>query len=388
MEKPVYRESNLILIYVLTIFAVMGVASITPAFPQIIKHYGLETKQVGYLISAFTLPGIFLLPFIGIVADRFGRKTILVPSMFLFGVAGFLCAFQSSFDGLLLLRLLQGIGASALGSINITLIGDLYSGERRNEAMGYNSSILSIGTALYPAIGGLLAAADWHYVFLLPGLILPFAFLIHFKLKVPKPKEPTLFKIYLSKLWKIINQKEAWGLFLSNILVFIILYGVLLTYYPIMLSERFNAGSLAIGISMTIMSGVAALASLQFGRMRKRTKTATLLIASSLLYFCGLLILAIAHSFILIGLAITLFGIGHGLFIPNIQSLLVGMAPLSERAAFMSFNGTILRLGQSLGPVIAALFYFSQNLTMVFIAGALISILIVIVVRIFVWKAD
>jgi MFS family permease len=289
---------------------------------------------------------------------------------------------------LLLLRLLQGIGASALGSINITLIGDLYSGERRNEAMGYNSSILSIGTALYPAIGGLLAAADWHYVFLLPGLILPFAFLIHFKLKVPKPKEPTLFKIYLSKLWKIINQKEAWGLFLSNILVFIILYGVLLTYYPIMLSERFNVGSLAIGISMTLMSGVAALASLQYGRMRKRAKPATLLIASSLLYFCGLLILAIAHSFILIGLAITLFGIGHGLFIPNIQSLLVGMAPLSERAAFMSFNGTILRLGQSLGPVIAALFYFSQNLTLVFIAGALISILIVIVVRIFVWKAD
>ena len=194
---PLLKNPNLHIIFLITLMAVMGVASITPAFPMIIRELQITPREIGLLITAFTIPGIFLTPFLGILADRYGRKTILVPMLIVFGVFGFLCTFTKNFEILILLRVLQGIGGSALGSINITLIGDIFSGDRRATAMGYNSSVLSIGTAAYPAIGGAIALAGWNYPFVLPILALPVALLVVYRLKNPEPGPPQSMKEYL-----------------------------------------------------------------------------------------------------------------------------------------------------------------------------------------------
>ena len=155
-DKPrkVYKDHNLHVLFSVTLMAVLGVSSITPAFPRIRDALGISTGEVGLLITVFTLPGIFLAPVLGVLSDRHGRRKILTPALLLFGIAGGLCAFARSFELLLVLRFFQGMGAGALGTLNVTVIGDIYSGRERSAAMGYNSSVLSIGTAGYPAIGG------------------------------------------------------------------------------------------------------------------------------------------------------------------------------------------------------------------------------------------
>jgi MFS family permease len=142
------------------------------------------------LITAFTLPSLILGTIIGILTDRWGRKRIIVPSLFLFRIAGTACAFARDFNLLLWLRLLQGIGAASLLSLSITLIGDIYTGDRRITAMGYNASISSVGTASYPIISGVgvLATMGWYYAFMLPILAIPLGLLVLFTLKNPEPK--------------------------------------------------------------------------------------------------------------------------------------------------------------------------------------------------------
>lgn len=164
-EHPLLKDTNLYVIFGITLTAVMGVSSIAPALPSISRSLEVSTDQIGLLITFFTLPGIVFTPILGILADRYGRKIVLVPSLFLFGIAGTACAFAVSFEQLLLLRAFQGTGSAALGALNLTLIGDLYSGNRRATAMGYNGSVLSVGTAAYPAIGGGLALFGWFYPF-------------------------------------------------------------------------------------------------------------------------------------------------------------------------------------------------------------------------------
>jgi len=387
-EIPTIKDFNLYIIFSITLFAVMGVASITPAFPQIIKHYNLSVQQIGYLITVFTLPGIFLSPFIGILADRYGRKTILFPSMLIFGVAGFLCAFQSDYKSLLIMRFFQGVGASSLGSLNITLIGDLFDGKNRIKAMGYNASVLSIGTASFPAIGGLLASFDWQYAFYLPVIILPFAFVVLFRLQTPNVRTNISLREYLGNAWKTINRKKVWGLYLVNILVFIILYGAFLSFFPILMEARFQANSLVIGITMSLMSLTTAISSSQLAEVRKRVTSHTLLYLSSLGYAISLVILSFAAGWIMLIIAISLFGLAHGFFIPNIQTAFVGMAPLSERAAFMSVNSMVLRIGQTLGPIVAALFYINQNIQPVFLLSAIIALLMIVIIKTMVGKID
>ncbi|HAQ19951.1 MAG TPA: MFS transporter [Prolixibacteraceae bacterium] len=368
-------EKNMIIIFGVTLIAVMGIASITPAFPGIIRYFGISTQQVGWLIAAFTLPGIFLTPLTGILADRLGRKLVLVPSLFIFGIAGFLCSFMRDFNSLLLFLFIEGIGAAGLSSINITLIGDLYSGEKRTALMGYNASILSIGTAAYPALGGLIATFGWQHIFYLPLLAIPLGVFVIFGLNNPEPKDHQGIGEYFRRIWKSINQRSVWGLFLVNMLVFILLYGAYLTYFPILLSERLQASSVQIGLMMSIMSLVTAATSSQLGRINKRFQSKTILLFGTGLYFLSMVSLLISQSWVQIIGSVMIFGLGHGLLIPSIQNLLVGFASIKERAAFMSFNSMVLRIGQTIGPLLIGVFYAIASIQGSLLAGAVVALI-------------
>lgn len=372
-QKSFFLERNVLIIFGVTLIAVMGISSITPAFPGIIKYFGISIQQVGWLIAAFTLPGIFLTPVTGILADRIGRKLVLIPSLLVFGIAGFLCSFMTDFHSLLALLFIQGIGASSLSSINITLIGDLYTGEKRTALMGYNASILSIGTAAYPAIGGLIATFGWQYIFYLPLLAIPLALYVWLGLDNPEPKDPQSIGEYFKRIWKNINQSSVWGLFLVNMLVFVLLYGAYLTYFPIMLSERLQATSVQIGLSMSVMSLVTAATASQLGRLNMLLKPRYLLMIGAGFYMLSMLTLLIATSWAYVVIAVVLFGLGHGMMIPSIQNLLVGFASIKERAAFMSFNSMVLRIGQTLGPLVVGIFYAFGGLEASFLTGASVA---------------
>jgi MFS family permease len=367
-------DKNMVIIFGVTLIAVMGIASITPAFPGIIRYFGISTQQVGWLIAAFTLPGIFLTPVIGILADRYGRKLVLVPSLFIFGVAGFLCSFMHDFHALLIFLFFEGIGAAGLSSINITLIGDLYSGEKRTALMGYNASILSIGTASYPALGGFIAAFGWQYIFYLPLLALPLGFFVIFRLNNPEPKDHQGMAEYFRRIWTTINQRNVWGLFLVNMLVFVLLYGSYLTYFPILLSERFQATSVQIGLMMSIMSLVTAATSSQLWRINKWMQSKNILLLGSSFYFLAMISLLFSQNWLQVVLSIMVFGLGHGLLVPSIQNLLVGFASIKERGAFMSVNSMVLRIGQTVGPLLIGVFFALGSLQASFIAGAVVAL--------------
>jgi ACDE family multidrug resistance protein len=269
-ERSIFRDRNIQIIFGVTLTAVMGVSSITPVFPRLIKEFDITPGQIGLLITFFTLPGVFLAPVLGVLADRFGRKRILGPSLFLFAFAGASCAFVRDFNLLIVLRVFQGIGGASLGSINTTLIGDLYSGPRRAEAMGLNASILSIGTAVYPAVGGALALIGWFYPFLMPVLAIPVGIMVLTSLRSPEPRSRQGLKEYLGSTWSYLRNIKVLGLFSASTITFILLYGTLLTYFTILLSERFGASSFTIGLMITTMSLTTAAVSSQLGRINRR----------------------------------------------------------------------------------------------------------------------
>ena len=73
------------------------------------------------------------------------------------------------------------------------------------------------------------------------------------------------------------------------------------------------------------------------------------------------------------------FGMAQGILLPGIQTLLVGFAPLSERAGFMSIYSMVLRLGQTFGPVFIGIFYTLGGVGIAFIGGALVALIMLVV---------
>ena len=357
----------------------MGVASISPALPLIQEKFDISTTQTGLLVTFFTLPGIFLTPVLGVLADRYGRKLILVPSLLLFGLAGFACAIAPGFFWLLVFRLIQGIGGAALGSLNVTLIGDLYP-ERRHQIMGYNATVLSVATAIYPSIGGALAGIDWQWVFYLPLLAVPVSIIVLLRLNNPEPKNRQKLKDYFTDTWKLIKTRQVLALMILNIITFIILYGVMITYFPFFLKSKFGVTALVIGFVMSGFSFSTAITSFQLGNLNRRIGSRNLLMMASVLYTIVLLIVPFISSLLLMVIPVLLYGVAQGINFPNIQARLAGLAPIENRAAFLSLNGMILRLGQTLGPVIMGVFYGWFGVESVFWAGAVMSVLLLPIV--------
>lgn len=298
---------------------------------------------------------------------------MLIPSLFIFGIIGTLCAFTTDFNLLLILRFLQGIGAAALGSMNVTLIGDIFSGEDRTSAMGYNASVLSIGTAVYPAIGGAVAVFGWNYPFAMSILAIPVGFFVIFKLNNPEPKNNQSIKEYLSSAIKSINKSKVYGLYTGSVITFIILYGAFLSYFPFLIASKFHSSTVVIGILMSTMSVSTAMISSQLGKLVSKIPEAKLLRYSYVVYGIALILIPFMPNIWLMILPVVLFGIGHGVNFPSIQTLLAGLAPTKYRAAFMSLNGTVLRLGQTLGPVVMAFVLTISGLDYVFFSAAVMA---------------
>ncbi len=375
-SMPVYLDKNLQIIFLITLMAVMGVASITPAFPLIARELGISKQSVGLLIIFFTLPAIVLTPVLGVMADRYGRKKILVPSLILFGVAGGLCTLVRKFELLLVFRFFQGVGAASLGSINVTLIGDIFTAKRRTEAMGYNSSVLSVATASYPFLGGLLASAGWFYPFILPVFAVPAAIIVLTRLRNPEPEGKQNFRQYLSAAFRTVRTRQVITYFIASFGTFIILYGSYLTYFPFLLEKLHGASPFIIGAMMSSMSVVTAITSSQLGKLSRLFNEKNLLKISFVLYSLSLLTIPLISSIWMLFLPLVLFGMAHGMNIPCIQILLAGVAPIEYRAAFMSVNGMVLRLGQTLGPLLMGAVFVAGGLNYTFYAGAIVCIIV------------
>lgn len=356
-EAPLYRNKNLLIIYSITLIAVLGVASLTPAFPKIIEHFKIDTEEVGWLIATFTLPGIILTPLLGMLSDRVGRKIVLIPSLFLFAIAGTSCAFIKSFELLLFIRFLQGIGAASIGALNITLIGDIFSGKERGQAMGYNASVISIGTATYPAIGGIMATIGWNYPFFLSILALPVGLFVLFGLKNIEAQKNENFLTYIKNSITKILKTDVISLYTITFLFFIILYGSILTYIPILLKQRFNSEPYQIGLLLSTMSLSMGLSAILFGKISNKIKPDKILLAASILYVFSLLSIPIIPTLSMLFAPLIIYGFANGLLLPTVQTLLAGKASLNERGLFMSLNGFVLRLAQTIAPLLTGLVF-------------------------------
>ncbi|OUL22689.1 MFS transporter [Nostoc sp. RF31YmG] len=382
-HKPVYQELNFQIICAICLVAVLGVSSVTPVFPTLAKALNINPKSLGLLVTVFTLPSLILGPIVGILADRFGRKRIIVPALFLFGIAGTACGFVRDFNLLLWLRLLQGIGAAPLLSLSITLIGDIYKGDRRTTAMGYNASVSSVGTASYPTLGGALATLGWYYPFILPVIAIPLGFVVFFALKNPEPKGDRNLKEYLQNAAKVLKNRKLFGLFIASAANFVLLYGAYVTYFPQLINDRFKAAPAVIGILLSTVSVAVTITSSQLGRLARTFPATNLIQASFLLYALALVIVPLMPSIWFLLIPTTIFGIGLGLGFPSIQSLLADLSPREYLATILSVNGTFFGLGQTLGPLLMGIVFGFGSINSVFYAGVGFAILIFFVFRYF-----
>jgi DHA1 family bicyclomycin/chloramphenicol resistance-like MFS transporter len=146
----------------------MAIDIMLPALPLLHADFGLtDPNQAQTVITAFFVGiGVSQL-FYGPLADRFGRKPILITGLILFILAGILTTIADSFATLLAARVLQGVGAGAPRVMAVSMVRDCYAGARMAKVMSLAIMIFMIVPVLAPSLGQLvlMVTPNWQWVF-------------------------------------------------------------------------------------------------------------------------------------------------------------------------------------------------------------------------------
>ncbi|MWV38515.1 MFS transporter [Natrialba sp. INN-245] len=365
--RQTLRESPAVaVIFSSTLVAVMGVSLISPALPTVQMAWDISESEASLLLSAFTLPGIFLTIPIGLVADRIGRKPILIPSLVVFGFSGSSIIFISDFTLILALRAIQGAAGSAVVMLTVTLLGDLYTGEQRRMLIGTNAAILAIGAAGYPLLGGALASIAWSAPFACFFLAVFVAISGIPLLEEPDWDENESNSTIREFLTGSTPMTPFAVLYLAIFGIFFILYGAQLTAVPFLLANEFELSSSGIGVLLGIPAVVMGLTAMQGNRVLRLLTSFQSIALGFVSYGIGLAIVAVADSIYVVAGALLLFGLGQGLAEPITDTALTERAPDEFRGSIMSIRTSIIRLGTTVGPPLtvgaATVFGYRQTL--------------------------
>lgn len=346
----IQQSETVLIIFASTLVSVMGVSLIAPALPTIQAAWDISASQASLLISAFTVPGVVLTPFVGLISDRIGRKRVLVPSLFLFGVSGAAIVFVNEFTTILALRVMQGTAGSAIMSLTVTLLGDLFSGERRNSLIGLNAAILAIGAAGYPLLGGVLAVLSWAAPFVCFALGIVVAVAGSAILTEPESSTDSSGLSYVINAARAVPTRTALGLYVSLFGIFVILYGAQLTVVPFILTDLYGLSSGMVGLLLGLPAVTMGLTSSQSSRLIRHLSPPRLIALGFVTYGVGMTLAAVTHSIIIFAGALFLFGIGQGFAEPITDTALNAITPDAFRGGIMSIRTSVLQFGTTLGP--------------------------------------
>lgn len=348
-----WRNTTIQVTLASTLMSVIGVSLISPTLPVVRDTLGITDAQAGLLITVFTLPGIALAPAIGLLADRYGRRQLLVPGLFLYGITGTAIAFTTAFPVVLLLRFLQGIGASGLIVLSLTVIGDHFSGHRRNMVMGWNSAIRSLGAAGGAMGGGFLASYGWNVPFLVYGLSVVVG-LVAIRGFEDIELDTTPAGIdHLRDMIRSLPGRRSMLLYGTKFSISLVLFGGVLTAVPFLLSDAFALSSAQIGLLVGGQPLVTALVGSQNGRLARLFDTERLVVLGVALDGLALMTLLLATVPLHVaGSVVVLFGMGQGLLMPSLDTAISGLTGDQYRGSVMSLETSVHTLGQTLGPVL------------------------------------
>ncbi|WP_373048772.1 MFS transporter [Vulgatibacter sp.] len=364
---PASRGGRLTLLLASTL-TILAAAIVAPTLPALRDDFA-DVSRVDLLSRlVLTTPALFIVlgaPLAGWLADRYGRKPLLLGATLCYAAAGSAPAWLPGLQAILASRALLGLAVAGTMTAATTLLADAAKGPARRRLLGEQSAFIGLGGSLFLAAGGLLSELAWRTAFLLYLVALLLLWPMQRTLReTMRPRGPAARRASLP-LQRLVG---PWGMAFAAQVIFYLSP----VHLPFLLRKLGVPGSTWTGISLALLTLcyaiggglLAAPAALRFPRRR----------------VFALAFAAVGASYVWIGLqetwlrvlpGLAVAGLGLGLLIPNLFAQAADAAEAQVRGRAMGTVTTFLFLGQFLAPIVSAPLASALGLGAVFsIAGA------------------
>ena len=356
--KEISWKDNLRIVWLGSFLTGACISLVVPFMPIFVEQLGVEPSQVtfysGLAISVSAISAACVSPLWGILADRYGRKPMMIRAGLAMTITMGGLAFVPNVYWLLALRLLNGVFTGFVPNAT-ALIASQVPKDKSGYALGTLSSGVVAGTLTGPFVGGMIAEVfGIRNVFLMVGgFLFLAAILTIFFIKedfqpVPKEKALPTKELFTSVKYPYL----LFNLFATSFVIQVAAQSVgpILALYIRDLGQKENllfvSGLIvsSMGLSSMMSSGV-------MGRLGDKVGNHRLLIVAQAYSALIYLLCANASTPLELGIYRFLFGLGTGALVPGINALLSRMTPKAGISRVFAFNQVFFYLGGVIGPL-------------------------------------
>lgn len=351
----------------------------SPALPGVADHFAVSAARVGLVMTAFTVPTMVTVPLTGVLADTYGRRRVVIPSLVVFGLAGTAIGLVDSFGAVLALRGVQGAAFAGIMPLSVTILGDLYSGATGSSAQGLRVSVNGLNAAAVPAVVGVLVALSWSYPFFIYAVALPAAVVV--ALALPETGAPqggdlaiaSTLRSYARDFLVETRSPEVRTLLAGGFARDFVRLAVM-TFVPLFAVQGLGATTAQAGAIIGLRGFVRLFVSPVAGSVVARTSRTGALLAALGLTAAGAVSIGLSSSALVLAAAVAVYGVGDGLFAPVLKNAVTDVADPEYRAGVVNGMQLLKSGAQSLSPVVFGVVLATLGYRPLFLAAALVSV--------------
>lgn len=389
-SRPLWRR-NLFVLWFGVFMTGMGMSEITPFLSLFIGELGHYSKQqvtfyTGIVFAACFLVMALVSPVWGRLADRKGRRLMLLRASFGMALVFLLMGFVTNVWQLLLLRALQGAFGGYVSNAN-ALIASQAPKKNSGQALSILVTGLTAGTLLGPLMGGALASVfSYRTTFNITGIIMFLVFVLTYFCVKEDFVKATNNKVKAKVTFRqVISFRLILVLFSTTMFVQVVnmsINPILSLFVKELLTSSNQSVTFMAGIVASMPGLSTIIAAPLFGRLGDRIGTQKLLVFG----FIFAMLVFFATSFVtnvyqLIGMRI-LTGISDAAMLPSVQTLLTKNTTTENTSIVFSYNQSFQSLGSVFGPMLGSLVAGIFDYRGVFVVSSLIMVFNLLVFKV------
>lgn len=325
----------------------MAGAIIGPALPVINEHFNNLTLT-SLLLTLPSLSVALMAPFVGLLAERFELKSLLIASLIGYGAAGSSGLWINELPALLIGRFFLGICIAIMMTVCSTLIANFSAGRGRERLLTQQSMGMNVSAIIFFSLGGYLGQLHWRLPFIIYILAILVMVVSIFSLPKAKAKVQKRDRVKLTR-------EEIKGVLPIYILAFIYMclfyFGPVL--FPFVMNQALKAEASSIGYSLALFSTVACLSSMQVSKFCKRFGESKLFVLTLLVFSISHYLISTADQWFIFVVGGCFNGMGYGLGYTVLNRSMALRTNINNRAKLMSGFVSALFLGQFCTPFIS-----------------------------------
>lgn len=346
----------------------IGFGLITPVLPSYAKSFGLGPAELGLVIAIYGFARFLANVPAGQLAERRGRRPVLIAGTAITSVASALIATAGSLPQLLAYRLLAGLGAATVLTGGQIMVGDISSPENRGRMMSTYQGVFLVGVALGPLPGGLLAdrwglRAPFVAYAVFSALACVFAMWLiretrptstaaHIASSTPQgieahdatPEDASVTSVVRSAAFLLIGFVTFSQFFART--------GAIFAIIPLLGQDRFGMSAAEIGFAQTLVTVLNLATVYLSGSLADRYGRKVVIAPATIVSGVALLLWAWAPSTSMYYLCAVIWGFGAGLSGPAPAAYIADLAPTSIRAQVYGYWRSVSDCGYIVGPIL------------------------------------